>query len=321
MQLKENRQIKQMYSSKFLLSNIMQIYWGVTNNCNLKCHYCSKYKSEEFYNLDYVNGIVEFINNLSNIKSAVFLKLFGGEPTTHPNILDIIKNINSKVNVELQTNLILDSLLLNEIIKIKNINAFNISLHYGLVDRNIFFKNLNLLLKHSSKYKYNILLNLMYEKDYHKLIDKDYQIYNQLSKAKAFYNFNVGISLVYHNINGEYDEATVDWVNNTYKKFKQSDRHINIIYNDDTMEQSSFYYIKGMGYNKCKGMKCSCLKNNIYIDSNGDIYPCQSYFRDLKRKYGNILQDNNILDKLINEEYIICEADTCDCELDISKWR
>jgi len=68
-------------------------------------------------------------------------------------------------------------------------------------------------------------------------------------------------------------------------------------------------------------MKCSCLKNNIYIDSNGDIYPCQSYFRDLKRKYGNILQDNNILDKLINEEYIICEADTCDCELDISKWR
>lgn len=319
MQLKENRQIKQMYSSKFLLSNIMQIYWGVTNNCNLKCHYCSKYKSEEFYNLDYVNGIVEFINNLSNIKSAVFLKLFGGEPTTHPNILDIIKNINSKVNVELQTNLILDSLLLNEIIKIKNINAFNISLHYGLVDRNIFFKNLNLLLKHSSKYKYNILLNLMYEKDYHKLIDKDYQIYNQLSKA--FYNFNVGISLVYHNINGEYDEATVDWVNNTYKKFKQSDRHINIIYNDDTMEQSSFYYIKGMGYNKCKGMKCSCLKNNIYIDSNGDIYPCQTYFRYLNKKYGNILFDKDILNKLINEEYVICEASECDCELDIPKWR
>ena len=319
MQLKENRQIKQMYSSKFLLSNIMQIYWGVTNNCNLKCHYCSKYKTEEFYSLDYVNNIVEFINNLSKMKSTVFLKLFGGEPTIHPNILDIIRNINSKINIELQTNLMLDTTLLNEIIRIKNISTYNISLHYGLADRSVFFNNLNLLLNSSSKYKYNIMLNLMYEKNYHDIINKDYQVYNRISKA--FYNFNVGISLVYHNIKNEYDETVIQWASNTYKKFKQSDRHINIIYNDDTMEQSSFYYIKGMGYNKCKGMKCSCLKNNIYIDSNGDIYPCQSYFRDLKRKYGNILQDNNILDKLINEEYIICEADTCDCELDISKWR
>lgn len=319
MQLKENRQIKQMYSSKFLLSNIMQIYWGVTNNCNLKCHYCSKYKTEEFYSLDYVNNIVEFINNLSKMKSTVFLKLFGGEPTIHPNILDIIRNINSKINIELQTNLMLDTTLLNEIIRIKNISTYNISLHYGLADRSVFFNNLNLLLNSSSKYKYNIMLNLMYEKNYHDIINKDYQVYNRISKA--FYNFNVGISLVYHNIKNEYDETVIQWASNTYKKFKQSDRYITIVFEDGTIEQNSFYYIKGMGYNKCKGMKCSCLKNNIYIDSNGDIYPCQSYFRDLKRKYGNILQDNNILDKLINEEYIICEADTCDCELDISKWR
>ena len=63
-----------------------------------------------------------------------------------------------------------------------------------------------------------------------------------------------------------------------------------------------------MGYNKCKDMKCSCLKNNIYIDSNGDIYPCQAYFRYLNKKYGNIFSDKDILNKLINEEYVICEA-------------
>lgn len=318
MNLKEN-QIKQIYSSKFLLSNNMQVYWGITNNCNLNCHYCSKHRNEIFYDLEYVSNIIKFINNLSDIKSTLFLKLFGGEPTIHPNILDIVKSISNKINIELQTNLILDIELLKKIIKIKNIDIFNVSLHYGLTNRDIFFKNLNTLLEYSTNYNYTVLLNLMYEKDYNDLINKDYQLYDKISKA--FYNFNVGISLVYHNIINEYDENIVNWANKTYKKFKQNGRSISIIFEDGTAEQSSFYRLKGMGYNKCRGMKCSCLKNNIYIDSNGDIYPCQTYFRYLNKKYGNILFDKDILNKLINEEYVICEASECDCELDIPKWR
>jgi len=318
MYLKEN-QIKQIYSSKFLLSNNMQVYWGVTNNCNLNCHYCSKHRNEIFYDLEYVSSIIKFINNLSDIKSILFLKLFGGEPTAHPNILDIVKSISNKINIELQTNLMLDTELLKKIIKVKNINTFNVSLHYGLTDRDIFFKNLNILLKYSTNYNYTILLNLMYEKNYNDLINKDYQLYDKISRA--FYNFNVGISLVYHNIVNEYDENIINWANKTYKKFKQNSRPISIIFEDGTVEQSSFYYLKSMGYNKCRGMKCSCLKNNIYIDSNGDIYPCQAYFRYLNKKYGNIFSDKDILNKLINEEYIICEAEECDCELDIPKWR
>ena len=100
MNLKEN-QIKQIYSSKFLLSNNMQVYWGITNNCNLNCHYCSKHRNEIFYDLEYVSNIIKFINNLSDIKSTLFLKLFGGEPTIHPNILDIVKSISNKINIEL----------------------------------------------------------------------------------------------------------------------------------------------------------------------------------------------------------------------------
>ncbi len=312
-------QIKQVYSNKYLSTNNMQVYWGVTNNCNLNCHYCTKYKEEEFYNLDYISYIIEFINNLSSIKDRIFLKMFGGEPTIHPNIVDILKNINSSIDVELQTNLTIDTPLLVNIINTKNVDVFSVSLHYGLTNRNTFFKNLNTLFNYRFSYNYDILLNLMYEENYGELVAKDYQTYNRLSKLIP--NFSVRINLVYHNVKNEYDYDTIAWANTTRKRFGQKDRSINIVFEDGAVEQDSFLYVRNMNYNKYRGMKCSCLKHTIYIDSNGDVYPCQTYFRQLNKKYGNILHDRNMLSKLVDEEYVVCEAETCDCELDIPKWR
>lgn len=260
------------------------------------------------------------INNISSIKNEIRLCLFGGEPTLHPDIYDITKNLNNKkINIELQTNLSLHSDLLTKLIKTRNISDFNVSLHYGIVNKNLFKQNVVILFKYQQAYKYNIVINLMYEREYHDEILTDYKLYNNLMRKMKLKNSNVGVSLVYHKraneIKDEYNEKEIEMSHNSYNH-----SNIYVEYENGKHEWDTFFRLKGKGQYNFKGYICECVNKNLYIDSNGDLYPCQTYYRYLKEKIGNV-NDENIFEKIKSTKYIICKSSFCDCEIKIPKWK
>ena len=68
----------------------------VTNNCDLKCPICyAKSGTGEFLDIKKIDEMLDFLTE-SEGGEAEILQISGGEPTTHPKIIDIIKLARSK---------------------------------------------------------------------------------------------------------------------------------------------------------------------------------------------------------------------------------
>lgn len=84
--------------------------WVITNWCNYNCSYCTM-KEQLDPQWSKTNSVSSYKLTLSRLKrfdQPFELELFGGEPTLHPNIADIlaeVKNIQKCVLVHITTNL------------------------------------------------------------------------------------------------------------------------------------------------------------------------------------------------------------------------
>ena len=68
----------------------------VTNNCDLKCSTCYAHSGTgEFLSLEKIEKMLDFFLD-SEFGNAEILQISGGEPTTHPQIIDIIKLVRKK---------------------------------------------------------------------------------------------------------------------------------------------------------------------------------------------------------------------------------
>lgn len=68
----------------------------VTNNCDLKCPTCYANSGEDKHlDIEKINQMLDFLID-SEFGSAEILQISGGEPTTHPQIIDIIKLARTK---------------------------------------------------------------------------------------------------------------------------------------------------------------------------------------------------------------------------------
>jgi hypothetical protein len=68
----------------------------ITNNCNLKCPICYAHSGTgDFLSLEKIEKMLDFFVD-SEFGSAEILQISGGEPTTHPQIIDIIKLARQK---------------------------------------------------------------------------------------------------------------------------------------------------------------------------------------------------------------------------------
>lgn len=79
----------------------------LTLSCNLKCDYCINYFGQARHT---VKGIIsgrEWVGALNRLEPAVELPitLQGGEPSLHPDFIDIIKGIKEDLNIDILTNL------------------------------------------------------------------------------------------------------------------------------------------------------------------------------------------------------------------------
>jgi len=93
--------------------NLITFSWDLVDMCQYKCSYCSSmnfnmHTFKHKKNLQNVWKSVIKILKMRRIKSDFSVELLGGEPTLHPDILQILENLNKIPNctqVELITNL------------------------------------------------------------------------------------------------------------------------------------------------------------------------------------------------------------------------
>lgn len=107
------------FEDKYMIEPVDRyIGWGITKNCTYNCKYCiySCKNNNIFSSLSQLKIACDYFNNISSDKS--WIAVYGGEPTTHPNFLDVVDMY--KFNVKIYTNLYKDIGYLDELVKTKH---------------------------------------------------------------------------------------------------------------------------------------------------------------------------------------------------------
>jgi radical SAM protein with 4Fe4S-binding SPASM domain len=238
--------------------DLQYFYLHLTQKCNLNCEYC--------YNKDNLNKREDLslekwkliIDKLSlNSKSVAILT--GGEVFIRKDLDKIIEYLkNTGCRVEILTN----GTLLNRNIKILE------TIDQMIVSLDTINQNYNI---RKNTIKYNIIENLKSVPERYKnkiVIRSVLTKYNEndILKTKDFVENILGMKHI-----------TNDLVPCTFDDFKNmSEKYIE--YSDCNA--------KSISYSACT----ACTKT-IALDSNGDIYPCQTLIKN-EFKIGNILKDD-----------------------------
>jgi len=137
-----------------------QVLWDLTRRCNYNCSYCWPYvhnNYEKFLPIDIILDTCErLIYEWANT-SEIRFNFGGGEPTLHPNFIDIIKYLKDNDQwILVTTNGSRSPKFWNE--ALPYINSINMSAHFESIDKKRFLENLIIML------------------DYHDLVDDDHWI-------------------------------------------------------------------------------------------------------------------------------------------------
>lgn len=245
-----------------------KIYIEITNNCNLKCSFCSEVKRKRRF-----MTTEEFENILKKIKDYtdyIYLHI-KGEPLLHPNIIEFLRladKYNLKVN--LTTNGTLFSKIAKELSECKSLHKINFSLHS---ENNIdnyceeIFKNVELL-------KDKIIIYRLWTLKNNQLDSKSQEIVNKIRK--------------YYNL----PQETVDKIYTSNNIKIKSTIYVD---KDNEFSWPEVTTHKSNGY-------CYALKTQIGILVDGTVVPCCLDSNGVVN-LGNIF--NESLEEIINSEKYI----------------
>lgn len=264
------------------MNKVIDIQLG--NVCNYNCMYCHP---ETHCGSSWVDdeSLIEFIRYIKNDDNDVDVILSGGEPTLHPKIERILKDLHEmKCCVILHTN------------GHKNIKWWEVNQNY--IDKIIisyqpeFENKINFYnkLKILSKLKFiRINLSMMIDR-----FDQCMEVYDLLSKVE-----NVKVTL----------KALKN--NETKRLYDYTKEQLDQIASVNTTQS-----IIANNQNKYKGWKCWKGIDLIKIIANNDYYLATCDMR-YKKKHGNIK------DRPINlpTEPVTCEYDYCFCVSDLFNIR
>lgn len=245
-----------------------KIYIEITNNCNLKCSFCSEVKRKRRF-----MTTEEFENILKKIKDYtdyIYLHI-KGEPLLHPNIIEFLRladKYNLKVN--LTTNGTLFSKVAKELSECNSLRKINFSLHSENSLDNYceeIFKNVELL-------KDKIIIYRLWTLKNNQLDSKSQEIVN---KIKKYYNL---------------PQETVDKIYTSNNIKIKSTIYVD---KDNEFSWPEVTTHKSSGY-------CYALKTQIGILVDGTVVPCCLDSNGVVN-LGNIFKES--LEEIINSEKYI----------------
>ena len=142
----------------------------------------------------------------------------------------------------------------------------------------------------------------MFEHGNKKAID----IYNNLSKMQCY----IELAII---IGEQYTQKELDFLKSVISKNEKKIYTVTDFNGND--HEMNFSQIAMQNINFKKWL-CDAGKNYFYIHSNGEIYPCESYYSENKKPLGNIKQKTYFN---ISLRQTICDCDNCSGDFAIQK--
>lgn len=84
---------KEIYKLKYIGNDVPHIYMETNQNCNVQCRNCCNFDKGYVKSLDEVKRDIDTAVKVRNLET---ITLAGGEPTLHPDIIEIAKYVKSK---------------------------------------------------------------------------------------------------------------------------------------------------------------------------------------------------------------------------------
>lgn len=277
----------------------------ITQVCNLACKHCYNFDrtvalpTEKKNSIMKMEDILYCMDQLREV-GALWLNLTGGEPLTHPNILEIIKEAKKKnFLVRLKTN----GLLLSELMALKlkeaGLDSVEISLYgndeetYRLITQKEGFQLTIKALDQAVIMGFDTNASIILHK-YN--TDQLQQMIDNVLAVKAGYQVSSEITSRY---DGSHSSRDYELSSDQMKSLLESHHDLFMFENKDHL------------------LQCSCAKTVIAIGHDGIIYPCigapikVGHIKDapLKDQWKNSDVFNKIRN-LKNEDFIECQK--CD---------
>ncbi|MEN8906190.1 MAG: radical SAM protein [Clostridiales bacterium] len=269
------------------LKNPLYATWDIVDECNLKCVFCStnaKSINYDFISKKNVFRIVDFIIN----SGIIYVSIRGGEPSLCKELGEVICRLtNSNVFVEIVTNgKNIDNKFFDEIINVpKHLIRIKISLDSYRQQVNdelrgkYSYNNVINAMKASKKNKYKFRIQMVVTKINYKDIFETYL----LSEREGANSFGCVLLLpigrgIKNNLIITINETILDQLieiinlkldtklekigfgTTAFKFYKELLKNIKIGDTESIINEH---------------IKCNGAKTRIYIDSKGDLYPCE----------------------------------------------
>jgi len=257
-------------------SELNQVYFLITNRCNLNCIHCSmnasQSKTDEYLDTNKIIYVLEQIIKM-NPKQIV---LSGGEPLIRKDFLEILTYLRNrfKGHITLMTNgVLINEGNINDIVN--NIDSIDLSID-GVDEescsvirgKGVFAKVIN-------------TINLLHKIDFDKI-----------SLSMVFGNRNYHILSDFYKLNCKYGTKPIPRAFSPIGRGKINADVFNQIFESNT-KQVNFETLR----DTLKACNCKACKKEICVDYKGDIYPCALL---VKPQYflGSMLNIQNIQDVL-----------------------
>jgi len=218
----------------------MLLNLSIISACNNNCNYC--FQKNSYHDLDMMFGINEIKQILKWAKGINEVGILGGEPTLHPQCVDICNFISQYYNVRFFTNLLTKTETLEQLVKIKNMNwLVNTTTNPEL--QNVFNENIAYLSKVIDNYPIGFGITLTGD------VDFDFNSIENL----------VRIGKLYPNIICNYRIAFASPCHDKIFKLKNFDKSIKYFY-DYSYRHTPYIAISF----DCSVNSCF-MSNNVYL--------------------------------------------------------
>lgn len=255
--------------------------WTITNRCNLNCEYCSNLSAKNTGRTFEIN-IPKLIKSLDKTEKIYKISFTGGgEPFLVPNLVEACRELTKKHYISLLTNLVSPKIKeFAEKINPEKVLNITASAHIEELERNAvltaYINNVLFLKKNGFSIKTKAVA--------HPALLKDADRYRQLFKEK-------GIELRFSPLSIHENRRKYPY------RYNQEELEIFGLRNADYESRIKYYKPPEV---------CNAGYNTAAVDSNGNIYICES----IKIKIGNIYGKINFRKNLI-----ICPLGFCRCRI------
>lgn len=296
------------------------ITWSLHNLCNFRCEYCPPNLNNGTTKNISFDKVKDFYENLQNkIDDKKFIFAFsGGEPTLHPEFIDIVKYLSEQgCEITMTSNA---SRPLSWWEKVEPyIDHLVISYHPGWTKKEKLKTNIEFLTK-TTWVNLDLMMNPTHWDDILSFGESLKGLPNiaitYLPIQKDFGNGANGLI--------DYTEAQLEFLQNPpnyYGKFEPAKHKLEkcrgefgrggkLMETDTGIEKLDYKKLIANNINRFHGYKCNLGLEGLIIEINGDIY---NGYCHVGGKVGNIFEGKFNL----NSEPTICPIEYCSCSVDI----